>query len=562
MRSVPRFVVVLFVLFGLLASIFWSRTTSYASMDAAITLHPGFPQIQPYASFFSSPTIVDINGDRVLDILSADSTGCVWGFNSNGQLLAGFPWKTGGVCDNAPRINSSLAVGDINGDGLLEVVAGTRGKGTGVGQRGKVFVWNRSGQVLWTREMAWANITNGSTPEVMSVTLADIAGDKNLEVLAGTTNEAGSGTNNAPNFYAWYGNGTSVAGYPTTSSKGSGFFAQTAAADINNDGKAEFIAGRDEIYLYAYNGQGQQSSNWPVQTYLDITKQTWGRDLYMEFTRSTPSIADLDGDGTREIIIAGKVCKPNGVNTPICPDIANALIVTQPDGNRRPGWEAGKMSGAKFTVDYSTNLGTAIADLDGDGKLEIVVVFEDGTVRAYRENGVQIWSYTYDTSRTLLASEAAIADVTGDGKVDVVFGTYSLVASSAPYARMFALNGATGQLQAGFPLPFTAEGTASGTGPSAQKGIMAAPSIADLDGNCTVEIIAHSRGGSIYVWDTPGSSRPTLQPWSTSRGNIQRTGLYTPYVPPIPVVVPPPPASYTNKTYIPLVGVNFGCTPK
>lgn len=558
MRSVPRFVVVLFVLFGLLASIFWSRTTSYASMDAAITLHPGFPQIQPYASFFSSPTIVDINGDRVLDILSADSTGCVWGFNSNGQLLAGFPWKTGGVCDNAPRINSSLAVGDINGDGLLEVVAGTRGKGTGVGQRGKVFVWNRSGQVLWTREMAWANITNGNFPEVMSVAVADIVGDKKLEVLAGTSNEAGAGTNNAPNMYAWYSDGSAVAGFPTSAEKGSGIFGQVGAGDLNNDGKAEFLSGRDEIYFYAYNGQGQSLPNWPLHTFLSISNVTWGTDLYMEFTRSSPTVADLDGDGTKETIVAGKVRNPLQNHKVI----ADALIVSEPNGSRRSGWEVGKLSGSIFATDYSTQLGTAVADLDGDGKLEIVVVFEDGTVRAYRENGVQIWSYTYDTSRTLLASEAAIADVTGDGKVDVVFGTYSLVASSAPYARMFALNGATGQLQAGFPLPFTAEGTASGTGPSAQKGIMAAPSIADLDGNCTVEIIAHSRGGSIYVWDTPGSSRPTLQPWSTSRGNIQRTGLYTPYVPPIPVVVPPPPASYTNKTYIPLVGVNFGCTPK
>ena len=133
--------------------------SSYAETEAVNYL-AGFPRTEPYGSFFASPTVVDINADGKLDILSADSTGCVWGFDRTGALLPSFPWKTGGVCDNAPRINSSLAVGDIDGDGTLEVVAGARGSDITSGKRGKVFVWKRDGTLMagWPKEMAWVTV--------------------------------------------------------------------------------------------------------------------------------------------------------------------------------------------------------------------------------------------------------------------------------------------------------------------------------------------------------------------------------------------------------------------
>ena len=490
----------------------------FAQTTTSVTTQSGFPKSEPYGSFFAAPTVVDFNRDGKLDVLAADSTGCIWGFDRTGAMLPSFPWKTGGVCDNEPRINSPLAVADIDGDGQLEVVAGTRGKSATVGQLGKVFVYRNNGTIMsgWPREMAWANITNGNNPEVMTVALANITGDAKLEVIAGTSNEAGSNTNYAPNVYAWTSNGTIVSGFPTTSPKGSGIFGQISAADINGDGYDEILVGRDEIYFYAYNGQGQNLPGWPLHTYLDDAKRTWGKDLFMEFTRSAPAAADLDGDGTMEVILAGKVRDPNQAYK----NTSSAVLVVQSDGKRRAGWSVGKTVGAPLQTTFTPNTQVAIADLNGDGKLEIVVTFDDGTIRAYSENGTQLWSYNYTSGQKLFASEVAIGDVTGDGKLDIVFGTYSFDATANSYVRVHALNTA-GQPQAPFPLTPTSEGTGT-----AAKGFMAGLSLADLDGNGTVDIVGHSRGGVLYAWNTNVAYNASKMPWPTARQNNLRNGWY------------------------------------
>jgi hypothetical protein len=544
-----RHVRVIIALFAcLIAPALPALTHSLHAEITAVTALAGFPRTEPYGSFFVSPSVIDINADGKLDVLTADSTGCVWGYDRAGTPLAGFPWKTGGVCDNAPRINSPLAIGDIDGDGKLEVVAGTRGSGPNAGQRGKVFVWNRSGTLLsgWPKEMAWAGITNGNEPEFYSVALANIVGDAKLEIIGLTSNEAGSNTNYAPNLYAWNLNGTTVTGFPTSSAKGSGAFGHIAAADINKDGYAEILIGRDEIYFYAYKGNGTLLTGWPLHTYLDDLKRTWGKDKFMEYTRTGPAVGDLDGDGTLEIVLAGKVRDPlQSMN-----QTGSAVMVVEPDGKRRAGWSTAKLVGAPLQTSFTPNNQVALADLDGDGKLEIVVTFDDGTIRAYRENGAQIWSYNYTGGKKLFASEVAIGDVTGDGKVDIVFGTYSFDSTANSSVRIHALN-TSGQSQAPFPLTPTLEGTGT-----AAKGFMAGITLADLDSDGSVEIIAHSRAGVLYAWDTGTAYRADRMPWPTARQNNLRNGLAPRGSGTTPTSTPTPTPSPTGPTISKLTLIN------
>ncbi len=540
--------VILALLACVIAPALPTLTHSLHAEATAITTLAGFPRTEPYGSFFVSPSVVDINGDGKLDVLTADSTGCVWGYDRAGATLPGFPWKTDGVCDDAPRINSPLAIGDIDGDGKLEVVAGTRGSGPNAGQRGKVFVWNRSGTLLsgWPKEMAWAYITNGNEPEFYSVALANIAGDSKLEIIGLTSNEAGSNTNYAPNLYAWNLNGTSVSGFPTSSVKGSGAFGHIAAADINKDGYAEIMIGRDEIYFYAYKGNGQQLSGWPLHTYLDDAKRTWGKDKFMEYTRTGPAVGDLDGDGSLEIVLAGKVRDPlQNMN-----QTGSAIMVVGQDGKRRAGWSIAKLAGAPLQTTFTPNNQVALADLDSDGKLEIVVTFDDGTIRAYRENGTQMWSHNYTGGKKLFASEVAIGDVTGDGKVDIVFGTYSFDSSANSAVRLQVLS-AYGFSQWPFPLTPSLEGTGS-----TAKGFMAGITLADLDSDGSVEIIAHSRAGVLYAWDTGNPYRADRMPWPTARQNNLRNGLAprgSGTTPPTPT---PPPTSGPTISRLTLVNAD------
>lgn len=74
----------------------------------------------------SSPALVDLTGDGVLDIVLATSNGWVMAVKNNGQLL----WEKDvaaafGMSPNTQQINSSPAIADIDNDGRLEIVIGT-----------------------------------------------------------------------------------------------------------------------------------------------------------------------------------------------------------------------------------------------------------------------------------------------------------------------------------------------------------------------------------------------------------------------------------------------------
>jgi hypothetical protein len=516
----------------------------------AFPYQAGFPRTDPRGTiFFASPSVVDLNNNGEWDILTADSSGCVWGWNHKGQVLPTFPWKTSGACQGQARINGPLAIGDIDSDGQPEVVAGTRGTGNLPGQRGRVFVWNAQGSLLpgWPREMDWnEQFANPNTQsEVYSVALADIAGDNRMEILAGTNNNAiyGPRTTPAVNVYAWNVDGSFLPGYPA-GYLNAGIFGHIGAANITGDPHAELITGRDEIWVSAYNGNGQQPSGWPVHTYLDTGKSKWGTDPYLEFTNNAPAMGDLDGDGDIEIVIAGKVRNPQFGH-----QVTNsAVIAVGSNGQRHSGWKVAKLGGGPLGTEFHPSQAPALADLDNDGRLEIVVALFDGTIRAYRENGALIWSYDYAQGQILYGSEPAIGDVTGDGELDIIFGTYSPDGSANSAVSLLGLN-AQGQPLPNFPLPLNREGSA------AKRGLRAGPTLADIDRDCDVEILAASQAGVLYVWDLPVQHNRNRVPWPTSRHDNLRTGAFDgPTLTGAPLLAGEPAASdMGSKIYFPLI---------
>jgi hypothetical protein len=416
------------------------------------------------------------------------------------------------------------------------------------GQRGRVFVWRANGSLLpgWPQEMDW-NIQYGDGhPEVLSVALADVTGDDHLEILAGTSNNSSAGgqadVHLPPNLYAWHANGTLLPGFPTWR-RTAGIYGQIGAADLTGDGRAEVIAGRDHMYLYAYNDKGQHLSGWPVRTYVDQSKSTWGIHPYLEFTNNAPSMGDLDGDGTVEVVIASKVKDPHQGHT----TVNSGLLVVEPNGQRRDGWKIAKLGGDSLADSNQPSQAPALADLNNDGKLEIVVPLFDGTIRAYRENGDLLWQYDYAQGQKLYASEPAIGDVTGDGQLDIIFGTYSPDGSANQAVSLLGLD-AQGQPLPNFPLPLTREGS------SDRRGLRAGPTLADVDRDCEVEILAASQAGVLYVWDLPVEYDRTRFPWPTSRHNNLRNGaIDSPAITTAALAGEPATSSHEHKIYLPFV---------
>jgi hypothetical protein len=281
--------------------------------------------------------VIDINKDGLLEVLVGGFGGCVWAWTANGNPLGGYPLQTDGDTCNADRIGGPLAIGDVNDDGVLDIVAGTNGVSTSSGDRGKVFVWNSNGNQLlgWPKEMGWNSTYGSGTAEVTSVALGNVSDSSELEVIAGTTNNASNGgasTESTPNLYVWTGSGVPVGSFPT-GYKTAGIWGAIAVANISGDGHVKVITGRDHLYAHAYDASGQYLTNWPVRVFVNLSETDYDRHKYIEFTRTAPSIGDLEGDGIRDIVLVGHVRDPlNGHAV-----IANSVVVLQPNGQSKAG---------------------------------------------------------------------------------------------------------------------------------------------------------------------------------------------------------------------------------
>ncbi|MBX3461212.1 MAG: VCBS repeat-containing protein [Planctomycetes bacterium] len=120
-----------------------------------------------------------------------------------------------------------------------------------------------------------------------------------------------------------------------------------------------------------------------------------------------------------------------------------------------------------------------VADLDGDGKLEIVFgtyFNEEHLFCVDAATGAIKWKHKSDGGP--LDASVAIADVDGDGKLDVLSG-------DSAYGKLYCLSG-DGKLKGIFQLP---------------SGTDSPPAVADLDGDGAIEVIA----GSMWQRDGIGA---------------------------------------------------------
>jgi hypothetical protein len=135
--------------------------------------------------------------------------------------------------------------------------------------------------------------------------------------------------------------------------------------DLDQDGKQDLIWGKGHGFgLYWWQGQGPGEDG----------KLTFEQHLIDEsFSQPhTLHFADLDGDGTNELITGKRVRAHNG-NDPGGADMP-CMYYFQ--------WDAAKKSFNRFVIDeghIGTGLQIRTADLDGNGSLDIAVAGKDGT---------------------------------------------------------------------------------------------------------------------------------------------------------------------------------------
>jgi hypothetical protein len=393
----------------------------------------------------SSVAIGDLNGDGKLDIILGN-TGKRSQFYLNtgasdpAQLFAG-PADLPG----SGRFTTSVALGDLNGDGKLDVVLGNRGGNT-----------DSSGRIIPELSQVYLNTGNPAnlfgTPADLpssnrfaaSVALGDLNGDGKLDVVLGDDGTSQVYLNTGAGSFA---NPLDVLGSRSTNS--------VALGDLNGDGKLDLVLGNtlpSQVYLNAgVGGFGNPFTTAP----LDL------RDSG-PFTFSA-ALGDLNGDGKLDIVLGN-----NGT-------FSQKYLNTGAGGFTAP---------LDLPGGIAATFGVVTGDLNGDGKLDLVLGTQGSTSRVYLNTGARGSANPFTAAPFKLPNGdnapviPALGDLNGDGKLDVVLG------------NSVYLN----RNQGSFANPFT--DTPFKLPNSDSDGAPVAPALGDLNGDGTLDI---ALGDQVYL---------------------------------------------------------------
>jgi hypothetical protein len=372
----------------------------------------GSPVIPTHKQVMMQPVVVDVNQDGTPDIVFSTFDGDFYNAkvraeqqpNVNGVLRA-ISGKGGQelwtVTDETLRVKpaASLAAGDLDGDGAVEI-CGIPESGHGI------ICFEHDGTFKFRTETGYWDYNEWGGPS-----LADLDGDGSVEIIGGNRVYTNTGA------LKWMGVG---------SSDGAKFTGPVpVVADIDQDGKLEVINGRsvyrhdgtlkcantelvggyDAVANFDSDAAGEiVVSGWEKVSLLDDDcTLLWSRDVHLSnpapgrTTRGhggAPLIADLDGDGSLEIGVAG-------------------------DWDYTVYGADGAVKWSHPIRDFSSGKTTSTAfDFDGDGRVEVVFADElrlrifDGPTGAVR----------FETAHTSATSYEGpvVVDVDGDNAADIV----------------------------------------------------------------------------------------------------------------------------------------------
>jgi hypothetical protein len=285
-------------------------------------------------------------------------------------------------------------------------------------------------------------------------------------------------------------------------------------ADMNGDGKPEILLAGFDGRLWAFRADGTTLDGFPV----DVAA---GRIV------STPTIADLNGDGIPDIIV--------GATEAARPAAASAVFAIDGRGTRAPGgplvpgWPATTPSAKLYPLlADGVTTAQAVADIDGDGRPDVVVQGNAARPLVVRDDGTEARAIDDApiASGTLLPllSQPSIGDIDQDGTPDIVVtgGSRDVVTGLAGSGNRLApkhvaavFSGKTGRLLTGAPFETGA------------WSFFANAALADVSGDEYPEVIIATGGYLLHAFDGCGREAPGFPKmtygWSTPSvavGNI------------------------------------------
>jgi hypothetical protein len=297
------------------------------------------------------------------------------------------------------------ATGDVDGDGRLDLVLGVIG---GAYQPNHSAIDNL--YLVLQREPGQFTVTTKRLISMIDVgaesvpALADLDGDGDLDLLLANKIDPGNDTTGT---IAYFEN-TGTAKVPAFTERDplplrGAFHWAPAVVDLDGDGLLDLVAGTWNDRVQWWRNSGTRVVPRWVRADSALITITRG-------TNTIPTLADLDGDGDLDMIVG---------------EASGQLNLFRNVGSRTaPRFEL--VSDEFQDIDVGRRSAPHLADLDGDGRLELLIGAEDGHIEVWRHRTGAGMVFERDPTVALhlgemLAAPAA-GDVDGDGVMDLMVG--------------------------------------------------------------------------------------------------------------------------------------------
>ncbi|MCB9172954.1 MAG: FG-GAP repeat protein, partial [Ardenticatenales bacterium] len=417
-------------------------------------------------------------------------------------------------------INSSPAIGDIDGNGTVEIVVGLGAAVDNIHHTGGVVALNANGDQLWHYQTHDQYPSDGHPDAVYSSpALCQLDGDPQREIVFGSWDQRIHAADHLGN-PLWANINWPGQGYFNADT----IWSSASCVDFNGDGIDEVVIGAD--IALDQSGNGQEGGFLYV---FNAAGQPLVRRYVPETIYSSPAIADLDCDGSLEIVVGtgdfyyyahGQTDQPfvyvfnsNNIFSAMAFDDPNKL----PDA---AGWPQ--------PTRYPGMASPSLADLDNDGDLEITILRHKrgssapngcnngngdcyAALYAWHHNGQSVagfpvWPKDFLGKNAGSQASTTIANIDNDPTPEILLSMmWDVIAI-----------GANGQTEHHFTTQWTVSGTAA---------------VDDTDGDGSFDLWIGSGNqndaahGYLWQFDLP-NAQANNRPWAQFRQSANNSGRF------------------------------------
>ena len=354
--------------------------------------------------------VADLNGDGHPDLVVSNyclsNSNCTYGTvnvllgNGDGTFQSAVSYNSGGF------YSISVTVADLNGDGKADLIVANLCNSNNNCNLGSMSVLLGNGDGTFQAASSYSAGGRSAYSEVV----ADVNGDGKLDVIVADQCDYSSDCGNGV-VAVLLGNGDGTLQTPLTYNSGGMNLSSVLVKDVNGDGKPDILATNGCVDNSCSSGSvGVLFGNGNGTFQAPISYNPGGSGSF------SMAMADVNGDGKLDLLVAN-TCLSNSN----CNNGTVGVLFGNGDGTFLPP--------VAYGTGGSETFGVALADINGDGKLDLLVANgcsdntcnNNGSVGVLLGNGDGTFqAATAYSSAGLYADAIAVGDINGDGKPDLV----------------------------------------------------------------------------------------------------------------------------------------------